>query len=185
MPLEYESPELDGSVRYWLPLALFLACVAAGMAFGAATNAVNAMISPPYFQAVMRWRGTATEIQARSIMQGILEGGFFGVAFGAVYTIAAALITHCRCRFEVVFRYLLVAMLIACGLWIFGGACGAALAWIFPSRVEWAWFGLDRAGTARASWVGGSIWGAYTAGLTACFVAPAALRRHWKRRRSP
>lgn len=153
MTLQYETPGFEEPIRYWLPPALFLACVLAGMLFGAATNSLSALVSPLYFQAIMGWSGTTAEIQALSIMQGIVEGGAFGVAFGAVYAIAMVLITHARCRFEFLFRHLLLALLIAASLWIVGGICGMTLALTNPNYPRLAFFGLDRVGTIRVAWV--------------------------------
>jgi hypothetical protein len=60
--------------------------VVAGAIVGASTNAVNGLMAPHYFGAVMRWPDDGN-VYARTILQGVLEGAGFGLVFSLVFTI--------------------------------------------------------------------------------------------------
>lgn len=166
------------------PLAIvgITACgILAGALVGGATNAVNGLVSPDYFRAVLRWQDIA-DVWRASIAQGILEGLGTGVVFALVFTIVSVHITGGACSFRFAFKHLLGIVGGVCMTWALGGLIAMGLATLSPGWFRHLVLGVpeDCWDMLRYAWVGGSSWGAQLGGFVSVVVGLVVLRVNWR-----
>jgi hypothetical protein len=185
------APSLPNLVRAPHPIevgGIFLTCVLAGVLVGAMVNAVNGLVSPHYFIAVLRWDHLpADAVWHASIVQGMLEGFACGCFLAAVFTVGTGIITGDRCSYQCAVKQLAGILAGACGFWILGGLAAIGLATLSPDFYRAAFIGVPDDFDARLgyAWVGGSIWGVQVGGLLSVVVSLVVLRANWRGECSP
>ena len=90
--------------------------ILAGALVGAATNAVNGLVSPTYFIRIMCWQHVENVWRA-SVAQGIFEGCVFGFVFSLIFTITAGIITGTSAAYWFAFKHLCGIVGAALGCW--------------------------------------------------------------------
>jgi hypothetical protein len=178
-PLSHDDAiERSGSV----PLAVFGMGVSAGIVLGALTNAVNGLVSPQYFVALMGWQ---SHVWVRAVGQGMLEGGVLGGLFGIVVAIAFAASTGLRGPLRLATGALAVAVGAVLVCWIAFGVLGVLIAATDRVFVRSIFIGVpaDDTGMRRYAWVGGTIWGGYAGALVGAVAACVWQHVKWRRLR--
>ncbi len=139
-----------------------------GAGVGGLLNIVNGYVSPYYFSRVMDWED---HIWLRSILQGMLEGLFYGLGNVLLFMAVATFFSRVRIEMSVVYRVLLIiaALVIVC--WTFGG-----IIFVIDSHLASSGWGHSYA------WVMGSIAGAVY-GSPLCTLVGIAILVHYQRRR--
>lgn len=178
------EPEPD-TVRPVRPLALLGVAatrVFSSAALGAATNAVNGLVSPLYFVTILGWQGVENVWRA-CVAQGIFEGLVFGVLLSLVFTTGVGILTRAGCSYGFAARHLLGIMAGALVCWVLGGLAAMGLATLSPEFYRRAFIGVPtETGPMLAyAWVGGSIWGLELGGLVSVVLGLVVLRGNWRR----
>src|SRR6185312_15969836 len=88
-------------------------------------NAVNGLVSPQYFVALMGWQ---SHVWVRAVGQGMLEGAVLGGLFGIVVAIAFAASTGMRGPLRLATGALAVAVGAVLVCWIAFGVLGVLIA---------------------------------------------------------
>lgn len=157
------------------------ACIGGGALLGAATNAINARVSPVYFRYVLRW-ADVRDIWRAVMAQGIYEGLMYGSLFAVVFTLSVGVSSRGRADFRFTVRPLLTAACIALGGWVMGGVLAIGLASLSPEFYRLRFRGVpDAFGEMLAyAWVGGSIWGILIGAVLAAVVSTVVAGAHWR-----
>lgn len=176
------EPDTTRPVRPLALLGVAATGVFASAALGAATNAVNGLVSPLYFVTILRWQGVENVWRA-CVAQGIFEGLVFGVLFSLVFTTGVGIVTRAGCSYGFAARHLLGIMAGALLCWALGGLAAMGLATLSPEFYRRAFIGVPtETGPMLAyAWVGGSIWGLELGGLVSVVLGLVVLRGNWRR----
>lgn len=167
------------------PLTLFalaLTGVFASACLGALTNAINASISPYYFETILHWH-EVQDVWRASLAQGIFEGILFGIFFSLVFTAGVGIITRASCPFGFALRHLLIVVAGALACWLIGGIVAMGLASLSPEFFRRSFRGVPEEFQPMLAyaWVGGSICGVQLGGLVSVVLAVVILRGNWLR----
>lgn len=150
---------------------------------GACNNAVNAAVCPGYFSLAMGWP-MSDHFWLRCVLQGVWQGGLYGLGFGAILFGVAAVITGFRCRYRDAIGYVLVA---AASAWVVSLLCGAVgFAWgaVSPDSFVAAFPLAEESLLPQFAWVGGNIDGGVMGGLLIAIATSVAFGVRWRRNQS-
>jgi hypothetical protein len=180
------SPKAASSSQPLALIALAFTGILTAAALGAATNAVNGLVSPRYFVTILRWHGVE-DVWRASVAQGIFEGLLFGTCFALLFVVGVGLVTRAACTYGYAVRYLLGIAGGALVCWVLGGLAAMGLAALSPEFYRAAFIGVpDEFGEMLAyAWVGGSITGLQLGGLVCVVIGVLLLRVNWQRENSP
>ena len=167
------------------PIALVLIAgttVMIGAFIGAVTNAVNGLVSPDYFRAIMRWHDVEN-IWRACVAQGVFEGLVFGVFFSVVFTAVVGIVTRVRCTFAFAARHMATIGVAVIVCWGLGGLIAMGLALLSPEFYRSTFRAVPEgfAPMLGYAWVGGSIWGAEFGALLALVLGSILFAVHWGR----
>ena len=148
---------------------------------GASMNAINGLISPDYFRAVMGWR-SVDAVWRSSIAQGAFEGLVYGALFAVIFTSVVGFIGGARCSYARAARPLLHVAVVIYASWALGGLASVALALVGPEFFGRTFRGVpsELSAMIRYAWVGGSIWGAMFGGLLGLSIGSATFAARWR-----
>jgi hypothetical protein len=181
-PLAYEVPLSMPPAK---PLRAFVVpglCVAAAWLVGAATNAINGLVSPTYF-AVILGRRLAPLGLPRIVIQGLLESTAFGLLLAIVVAIVYLASTRCRLPIRGVIGPLSTGVAICLTCWLLGGLSGAVWAGNSPETFRELFILVASTPAERFRWgfVGGSINGAYLGGIASIVTVAVGIHLRWRR----
>ncbi|MEM9186740.1 MAG: hypothetical protein AAGB00_09625 [Planctomycetota bacterium] len=171
------SPSLPRGVSRRSVFWLLAIGVIAGVAIGAATNAVNGLVCPQYFSIVMGWKLPGWR---RIVEQGIIEGAATGLIFAIVLLAVVGLRTGGRARLTDALPYFWATCSAVLALWALGGMMGCGWATLDGASYRAAFPIAPAAGTPAFGWVGGSIWGAQLGGAAATVVVSTVFWLRWR-----
>ena len=171
----------DNTVRPFTLLALAASAIGAGALVGATTNAINGIVSPEYFQIVMRW-GDVEHTWRTILAQGIFEGLIYGIIFSVIFTLVIGVVTKGRCTYLVALKYMTAIISGVYFCWIVGGVVGLGLAWLSPEFYQRTFYRVpvQYSEMFRYAWVGGSIWGALAGSVLACVIGLVLFAVRWR-----
>jgi hypothetical protein len=166
-------------------LAAFTGVLASGL-LGAATYAVNALVSPTYFVTVLGLEDPNTVWQA-SAAQGMVEGLMLGVLLSLLFTTVMIAITGASSPYRFALKHILHVMAGTLGFWLLGGLTATGLTAMIPDFYDHPFFRLpeELGPMLRYAWVGGSIWGLELGGLISLLLGLVNLHADWYRRVDP
>lgn len=177
-PSAFHAPVASGAKTIILVAIL---CIALGAFVGAATNMLNALVSPGYYTIVMKW--AFQDVWSAAVAQGIMEGSIFGILFAMVFATGYGVVTKGRAPLGFA-RFLLTRILmLVLAAWMAGGTLAVALAVLsadfFRAHVPLA--PRDTTELLRFAWVGGSIQGAQFGGLLCAVLGIVVARNAWSK----
>lgn len=151
--------------------------VIAGGVCGSIINAINGIISPDYFIAVLHWEPTQSVYPA-IIAQGLFEGLLYGVIFGLFLVFFVAKATRGRVAPIFIIRLIFKTLLGIVCCWGLGGVMGIMLAALSPEFFRSTFIGVPAlfVQMLKYAWVGGAIWGAIIGALFMVAIMPFRLR---------
>ena len=163
-------------------IAVAFTCVIIGALIGALTNMVNGVVSPLYFQNIMRWHDVQ-DLWRACVTQGIFEGLICGILFATVFTAVFSVVTKGECSYPHVLKFMLGIFVAVLGCWALGGIIAMGLATLSPEFYRRAFIGVPEKTSSmlRYAWVGGSIWGGMFGGLLSAILGSIIFRIKWKR----
>jgi len=148
---------------------------------GGATNAINGLVSPGYFVAVLHWHHV-DDIWRACVAQGVFQGLLVGLFFSLLFTAMTGILTKAACTYAFAFKHLVGVVAGACSCWLIGGLAGTGLAALSPEFFKSTFIGVpDDFGPLLAhAWVGGSIWGLQFGGFVCLILGLVILRANWR-----
>jgi hypothetical protein len=174
------SPYLSPRINLKAPVQVFLGCIILGIFMGMSTNMINGLLSPRYFNTILRWNLSASETWARAIFQGLLEGVGYGILIGVIYTFFFIVRTGLKGKFLLFSDALFPIIKIIYGCYAILGTLAVTLSLVFWEIYDNAIIKVPQDLFPRIgyAWVGGSIWGATIGGfISLCYLIITTHRK--------
>ena len=158
-------------------------CIIMGGFVGTLTNMMNGVISPLYFQNIMRWHNVQYLWRA-CVSQGIFEGLIYGTFFAIVFTTVFGIVTKGDCSYSYVFKFMLGILIAVFGCWILGGTIAMGLATISSEFYRQKFIGVPEETIPMLcyAWVGGSIWGSMFGGILSAILGSVIFKIKWEKK---
>ena len=165
---------------------LFVSGVILAVICGGVMNAIDGMVSAPYFQWIFYYPGgspnwSPMELYWHTIGEGLREGMWFGVIMSAFFMFFAACTSKGASELLFSIRYLPKIASVSFSCWAIGGIIGIATGLLFPKFLSFvSGLGGSQMDKYRLLWVMFSIWGVYLGNIAALILGCLWFLRDWK-----
>jgi hypothetical protein len=165
---------------------LFVSGVILAIICGGVMNAIDGMVSTPYFQWIFYYPGgspnwSPMELYWHTVGEGLREGMWFGVIMSAFFMFFVACSSKGSSGFLFCFRYLLKIASVASLCWVIGGIVGIVTGLLLPNFLSFLFkLGASQIDRYRLLWVMFSIWGVYLGNIVALILGCLWFLRDWK-----